>query len=338
MFIGNINSTPSIDGGQGYFEGGRYSWTDKKGNMMVESNIKGILHECRYNTSMYASTSKKKISSVFYVNLKCPCPDWLGSAGKTHIDLRPFADDIAKTTSSLAQQNYAFATYDVAKDYLVDFLKKRREAVQADPSLKTNDRITQSGVWYRIRPKMMEDGFEPRESTSTANRNRVSVLKLLLTTMRRADNGGEYEHKRQFFTKDLIEALNISKSTARRVMKELEVLGLVRIGKEVKNGGYNYYIELLEKFEWLLQKEFQELIQGFDWEQVVLDKEEEEADNNNISKSIYRAYPGSDMWECKNCKLRGDIHFMENHHCSGCENEYKDKERRAQTDNEQTTL
>jgi hypothetical protein len=57
---------------------------------------------------------------------------------------------------------------------------------------------------------------------STANRNRVSVLKLLLTTMRRADNGGNYEHKRQFFTRDLIEALDISKFTARRAMKEHE--------------------------------------------------------------------------------------------------------------------
>jgi DNA-binding MarR family transcriptional regulator len=172
---------------------------------------------------------------------------------------------------------------------------------------------------------------------STANRNRVSVLKLLLTAMRRADNSGEYEHKRQFFTRDLIEALNISKSTARRVMKELEVLGLVRIGKEVKNGGYNYYIELLEKFDWLLQKEFQELMQG-EWQQVVIDKEE--VDDNHISESIYRAYPSSDLWECKNCKLRADIHFMENHDCSGCGKEDKDKDRetRRQIDKEQITL
>jgi hypothetical protein len=30
--IGNINSTPSIDGGEQYFQGGDYRWTDKKGN------------------------------------------------------------------------------------------------------------------------------------------------------------------------------------------------------------------------------------------------------------------------------------------------------------------
>ena len=47
---------------------------------------------------------------------------------------------------------------------------------------------------------------------STANRNRVSILKLLLTTKRRSDSGGEYEHKRQFFTRDLTESLNISKA------------------------------------------------------------------------------------------------------------------------------
>jgi hypothetical protein len=149
---------------------------------------------------------------------------------------------------------------------------------------------------------------------STANRTRVSIIKLLLTTMRRADSGGNYEHKRKFFTRDLIEGLNISKSTARRTMKELEVLGLVRIGKEVRNGGENYYIELLERFNWLLEKDFQDLIQGLDWEQhqIIMDE-----DDDNIPESIYRAYPGSDAWKCKNCRLTGDIYLMKKHYCSG---------------------
>jgi predicted transcriptional regulator len=61
----------------------------------------------------------------------------------------------------------------------------------------------------------------------------------------------------RFFTHDLVESLNISKSTARRAMKELQVLDVVMIGKEARNGGYNYYIELLEKFHWLLEEELQ---------------------------------------------------------------------------------
>jgi hypothetical protein len=83
---------------------------------------------------------------------------------------------------------------------------------------------------------------------STANRTRVSILKLMLTKIRRADIGGHLEHQKQFFTRDLVDSLNI-KSTARRAMKELQVLDVVRIGKEVRNGGDNYYIEILQKFD-----------------------------------------------------------------------------------------
>ena len=35
---------------------------------------------------------------------------------------------------------------------------------------------------------------------STANRNRVSVLRLMITQKRRADNGGHLEHQTKFFT------------------------------------------------------------------------------------------------------------------------------------------
>ena len=61
---------------------------------------------------------------------------------------------------------------------------------------------------------------------STTNRDRVSIVKLLLTAMRRADNGGQYEHQKKFFTRDLTKAMNVSKSTARRAMMELEILRL----------------------------------------------------------------------------------------------------------------
>src|SRR5215211_133629 len=186
-FIGNINSTPSIDGGAGYFSNGNYQWFDRKGNLMSASSIISILHECGFNTSSYY-TSKKIMPCVVYVNLKTPCPDWLSSAGKTHINLNPYADDIAKTVSSLA---YKMPSYhgkgfaikyesyssiqdpdQVAKNYLIIFLKERREAVEAeDPSLKTRDRITQSGVWYRIRPRMIKAGYEPRKDWGTTRRS-----------------------------------------------------------------------------------------------------------------------------------------------------------------------
>lgn len=119
------------------------------------------------------------------MNLLTPLPEWLGAAGKTHINLKPYAKDIAETVSYLAHymptchgQGFAQVSYStggrdesqVALDYLRDFLKKRREAVQANPYLKIIDRITQSGVWYRIRPLMMEKGFQPTVSWTQSRR------------------------------------------------------------------------------------------------------------------------------------------------------------------------
>jgi predicted transcriptional regulator len=171
---------------------------------------------------------------------------------------------------------------------------------------------------------------------STTNRDRVAIIKLLLTAMRRGDNSGEWEHKTKFFTNDLVQGLKISPSTARRAMMELELLGLVRLQNE-KNANNNrrkYYIELDPAFKWLLGDEFQDLIKDFNWKQVIDEEEEKEekkegdnqddkdaaattttttADNNN---SIHRKYPGSDIWECLKCKIYGDYFLIKNHVCN----------------------
>ncbi len=174
--IGNINSTPSIDGGEQYFQGGNYRWTDKKGNNMYSTSLEGMLSECGFNRSL--TPSKRRVPSVVYVNIKTPCPDWLGSAGKTHINLKSYQEELANTVTSLA---YKIPTYHgighratilcghhlrekSAQDFLDDFLIKRKSQIDRNPSLKTKDRITQRGVWYRIRPIMISEGFEPKEN------------------------------------------------------------------------------------------------------------------------------------------------------------------------------
>ena len=58
--IGNINSTPSIDGGEQYFQGGDYRWTDKKGNYMSSTSLRDMLGGCGFNS--YLNTSKKKVT------------------------------------------------------------------------------------------------------------------------------------------------------------------------------------------------------------------------------------------------------------------------------------
>jgi hypothetical protein len=177
-FIGNINNTPSIDGGEGYFSGGIYKWVDSRtGHQLSATSVTGILSECGFNTTSWIS--KRRVPSVVYLNLKTPVPDWLGAAGKTHIDLNPYASDIAQNLAGLAKKipsyhgkGYAAkVTYHSAKDptqegnrYILDFLKERMAAVQADLSIKTKRRITQQGVWYLIEPKMKANNFDPPQS------------------------------------------------------------------------------------------------------------------------------------------------------------------------------
>jgi hypothetical protein len=97
--IGNINSTSSIDGEEQYFQGGNYRWTDKKENNMHSTSLSGMLSECGFNR--YLNASKRGVPSVVYVNIQTPCPDWLGSAGKTHINLKPYQDELANTASQI---------------------------------------------------------------------------------------------------------------------------------------------------------------------------------------------------------------------------------------------
>ncbi|MFZ0224422.1 MAG: Rieske 2Fe-2S domain-containing protein [Candidatus Nitrosopolaris sp.] len=187
--IGNINSTPSIDGGEQYFQGGDYRWIDKKVNNMYNTSLRSMLHDCGFNR--YLNTSKRKVPSVVYVNIKTPCPDWLGSAGKTHINMKPYQDELANTVTSLAYKiptyhgmgHRAIIRYDhpvrekSAQDSLDDFLMERKRQIDRNPSLKTKDRITQRGVWYRIRPIMISEGFEPKENWGTTAKYIASLIK-----------------------------------------------------------------------------------------------------------------------------------------------------------------
>jgi DNA-binding MarR family transcriptional regulator len=138
----------------------------------------------------------------------------------------------------------------------------------------------------------------------------------MITKKRRADNGGHLEHQTKFFTKDLACSLNFARSTARRIMKELEVLGIVKITKETIPNGKGKRgdcITLVDKFQWLLEGQFQNLIKDFDWDALTAGSEEEEDEVENQPKPMHRAYDGSDIWECDYCKIRGDRHFIESH-------------------------
>jgi hypothetical protein len=179
--IGGINDSISIQGGESYFSGGNYEWCNKQGNDEGPVNdLRGVLATCGFNT--YKSMSQRRAPSVLLINLKSPCIEWLGFAGKDHIDLRPYAKDIAETVYSIgykmpSYRGQGFAAYDSyfsvkdpsqdAQAYYLTFLKERYNAINANPSLRITDRITQSGVWYRVHKRMVQKGFQPRKDWGT---------------------------------------------------------------------------------------------------------------------------------------------------------------------------
>jgi hypothetical protein len=204
-FIGNINDSPPSGDRMQYFAEGSYHWYDKQGKPKSATCVGGILYNCGFSQDSYMSRRRKPC--VVLLNLRTPYADWVGSAGKTHINLTPYSDVIAKTVSSLAYKmpsyhGEGYAYYyessgardpdQIAEKYLIHFLKDRKRDVDANPDLKITDRLTQSGVWYRIRPVMVDNGFRPRKSWTKTRRTLTSNIDTFckeLFGLRREDLG-----------------------------------------------------------------------------------------------------------------------------------------------------
>jgi hypothetical protein len=166
--------------GSTLFDGGNYEWKEKDSDGYWRdrraSTLSEMLSSCGFNN--YGSSGWRKAPSVIYINLNSPCAEYVGSAGKTHINLVPYQNIIAEIVSKLANKMPSIRTnpgasqqwYTSSKaeergeymEYLRTFLKERRKAVEANSSQRTKDRLTQSGVWYRIRPKLRAKGFVPK--------------------------------------------------------------------------------------------------------------------------------------------------------------------------------
>jgi hypothetical protein len=52
---------------------------------------------------------------------------------------------------------------------------------------------------------------------------------------------------------------------------------------------------------------------------------------------MHRSYPDSDIWECDNCGLKGDVHYIENH-IPYCREKKQEQEEEVAADRKQTTL
>jgi hypothetical protein len=173
-FIGYINGTPSLDGGISYFENGLYRWYNKAGDFVYATGMRELLASCGF--SRYKNFSQRRKASILLLNLQTSCAEWQGSAGKTHINLEPYQNLIAETVSKLAYEIPSLhgkgihTIWDaglggIYKPFLVEFLKNRYKQIKTHSSLAIKDRLTQSGVWYRIKPILLAAGFRPRNYT-----------------------------------------------------------------------------------------------------------------------------------------------------------------------------
>lgn len=181
-----INDLASPNSGGAYFDGGDYQWTGEKrklkGIHLSATTIKEIAIKCGFNNNPHLSKVKKPC--ILFINLKCRVIEWRGAKGKTHIDTMPFASEITSAVSNLlykmpSYHGHGLRWTDDSLDeeddddnsgeyvgYLRNFLIERRKAVEAYRSLTVKDRLTLSGVWYRIRPEMMRNGFRPRNRSA----------------------------------------------------------------------------------------------------------------------------------------------------------------------------
>jgi hypothetical protein len=182
-FIGCINGTPPLDGGISYFDNGDYYWTNKAGNYFHADGMRELLAACEFST--HISVPQRRKASLLLLNLQTPCAEWQGSAGKTRINLEPYQKMIAETVSKLAYKIPSLhgkgipTIWDTGlggyyRPFLKEFLKNRHAQIKRNPSDVVKDRLTQSGVWYRVRPKMIAAGFKPRKKITDGKGREIS--------------------------------------------------------------------------------------------------------------------------------------------------------------------
>ena len=88
---------------------------------------------------------------------------------------------------------------------------------------------------------------------STAIIDRVGLLRLLIS------NNGE-----ALTTGKVMSSLRVARKTALRSMTELHVIGLVDMVDDTTGDRYKKHITLKKEFEWLLDKDFKKLREGFE--------------------------------------------------------------------------
>ena len=153
--VSSINFSPSLWSNSFSDESGEEIFTWENNNKRRTAySIKNILEDCGY---FYNENIHRKSNNFVIINLISPRIDYK-SHNKLNIDLKPFADIIAKNLYKVAKSPPRNNKTE-EKSYIIDelryLLRERLDDVVQNPHLKIKDRWTQSTVFYRLRPRLI---------------------------------------------------------------------------------------------------------------------------------------------------------------------------------------
>jgi 5S rRNA maturation endonuclease (ribonuclease M5) len=168
-FFPSINLTPSIYYNSFDDEDRNnkiFTFKTNNNNNEIESShaITEILHKCGF--SFDKKKHRKSVNFVF-INLISPRIDYR-TGGKINLELKPFgsiAQDLYKFCKSSRikcrnKENGRGGRTDNKKQELKNLLEERESDIQNIPDLKKIDRWTQSTVFYRLRPILINSGYD----------------------------------------------------------------------------------------------------------------------------------------------------------------------------------
>jgi hypothetical protein len=155
VFEQAINGSALSNTGWTPFGGCKFEWTTKGSKSIHQSN--SILDIFRHFGYSYSRDKCKKPRSLILANLICPKIDYQ-SYGKSRIDFRPFAHDIAETTVLVCMGGGRSSDGKPSKRQVL--LKVLEERKYKWNSLYAAQRVkhqwTQSDVFYATRKRMIE--------------------------------------------------------------------------------------------------------------------------------------------------------------------------------------
>lgn len=153
---------------------------------------------------------------------------------------------------------------------------------------------------------------------SAANRLRVRIAKLLLTAR---NTDGSFIN--ELDTTYIMGATRSSKSSVHRIMKELQILGLVEIGK-TRDPSHENYIKLKEEFKWVREERFQNLLERAylsPYSKYHLQEDSSVEQNENLSHMSHT--PGNDR-DNTNGVTYEYLEAVNVYRCNRCKNTYYD--------------